>query len=96
MLTACSSYDRVIPCSSTQSIPVDSCVLGEGDSLFLQQASHLTKGIYGRVPLHNQHALLQYLMVRDYSTHTRHATFAAGASVCAGRRLASFGSRFMC
>ena len=52
-------------------------MLGEGDSLFLQQASHLTKGIYGRVPLHNQHALLQYLMVlRNYSpAHIRHAAF---------------------
>lgn len=47
-----------------QAIPVDACVLAETDSLFLQQASHLTKGIYGRVPMENQHALLQYLMVR--------------------------------
>ena len=50
-----------------QSIPVDSCVLGDSDSLFLQQASHLTKGIYGRVAAQNQHALLQYLMVRGFS-----------------------------
>lgn len=48
-----------------QAIPVDACVLAEADSLFLQQASHLTKGVYGRVPMQNQHALLQYLMVRD-------------------------------
>jgi transcription initiation factor TFIIH subunit 3 len=48
-----------------QSIPVDACVLAEQDSLFLQQASHLTKGVYGRVPMQNQHALLQYLMVSD-------------------------------
>ena len=46
-----------------QSIPVDACVLTDTDSLFLQQASYLTKGVYGRVPLQNQHALLQYLMV---------------------------------
>ena len=51
-----------------QSIPVDSCVLADMDSLFLQQASHLTKGIYSRVPTNNQHALLQYLMVRNYHT----------------------------
>jgi hypothetical protein len=46
-----------------QSIPVDSCVLGASDSLFLQQASHLTKGVYGRMAHQDQHALLQYLMV---------------------------------
>jgi len=45
-----------------QSIPVDSCVIGEKDSLFLQQASHLTKGVYARVDTKEQKALLQYLM----------------------------------
>ena len=57
----------------SQSIPFDSCVLGDGDSLFLQQASHLTKGIYGRVPMHNQHALLQYLMVSRHALTHDHA-----------------------
>lgn len=54
-----------------QAIPVDACVLADQDSLFLQQASHLTKGVYGRVPMQNQHALLQYLMVRTRTSRAR-------------------------
>lgn len=45
-----------------QQVPVDSCVLGAGDSLFLQQASALTGGIYSRVSPKDQTNLLQVLM----------------------------------
>ena len=45
-----------------QQVPVDSCVLGAGDSLFLQQASALTGGIYSRVSPKDQSNLLQVLM----------------------------------
>lgn len=44
-----------------QSIPVDTCMLTKQDSPLLQQASHITGGIYLK-PQH-QGALLQYLLV---------------------------------
>jgi len=43
-----------------KSIPVDSCVLSPQDSTFLQQASHITGGVYLK-PQH-QEGLLQYLL----------------------------------
>ena len=41
-------------------IPIDTCMLGRSDSAFLQQAMHLTKGVYFRPP--RPSALLQYLL----------------------------------
>ena len=41
---------------------IDACLLGRGDSTFLQQAAHLTDGVYLK-PKHRG-ALLQYLLVR--------------------------------
>ncbi len=40
---------------------IDACMLGGADSTFLQQATHLTGGVYLR-PRHRG-ALLQYLLV---------------------------------
>ena len=59
-----SQYVPVMNCifsAQKQSIPVDSCVLGNQESSFLQQASHLTEGIY--IKPQNQSGLLQYLLV---------------------------------
>ena len=42
------------------SILIDTCMLGRSDSAFLQQAMHLTKGVYFRPP--RPSALLQYLL----------------------------------
>ena len=42
-------------------VVIDACMLGASDSAFLQQAAHLTNGIYLR-PKHKD-ALLQYLLV---------------------------------
>lgn len=44
-----------------QAIPVDTCILSQMDSSFLQQASHITGGVYLKPPL--QEGLLQYLLV---------------------------------
>jgi hypothetical protein len=41
---------------------IDACMLGGSESTFLQQAAHLTDGVYLR-PKHRT-ALLQYLLVR--------------------------------
>ena len=41
---------------------IDACMLSGSDSTFLQQATHLTGGIYLRPRLRG--ALLQYLLVR--------------------------------
>lgn len=41
-------------------IPIDSCILGDYDSAFLQQAAHLTNGIYYKP--HRGKALLQYML----------------------------------
>eukprot|EP00898_Chlorokybus_atmophyticus_P006093 jgi/Chlat1/6485/Chrsp45S05978 len=41
-------------------VPVDACVLGASDSPFLQQAAHITGGVYARP--RRPAALLQYLM----------------------------------
>ena len=43
-----------------QSIAVDSCILGTNDSPYLQQASHLTNGIY--LKPNQQQGLLQYIL----------------------------------
>ncbi|EGG22788.1 general transcription factor IIH [Cavenderia fasciculata] len=56
-------YIPVMNCifsAQKQSIPVDSCILTSTDSTFLQQASHLTNGIYLRP--HRQDHLGQYLL----------------------------------
>lgn len=45
-------------------VVVDACMLGASDSTFLQQAAHLTDGIYLR-PKHKD-ALLQYLLVWNF------------------------------
>jgi len=42
-------------------VPVDSCVLAERDSLFLQQAAHLTNGVYYKPPA--VLGLLQHLLM---------------------------------
>lgn len=42
-------------------VVIDACMLGRSDSSFLQQAVHLTKGVYLRPP--RPSALLQYLLV---------------------------------
>jgi len=58
-----SQYVPVMNCifsAQKQSVPVDSCVLANEDSLFLQQASHLTEGIYFKPPL--DIGVLQYLL----------------------------------
>jgi transcription initiation factor TFIIH subunit 3 len=43
-------------------VVVDACMLSNSDSTFLQQATHLTGGIYMRPK--QRGALLQYLLVR--------------------------------
>lgn len=43
-------------------VVVDACMLSSSDSTFLQQATHLTGGIYMRPK--QRGALLQYLLVR--------------------------------
>jgi len=40
---------------------IDACVFGAEDSIFLQQACHITDGVYWRVS-HTQKALLQYFL----------------------------------
>ncbi|EGC40332.1 hypothetical protein DICPUDRAFT_9126, partial [Dictyostelium purpureum] len=58
-----SQYISVMNCifsAQKQSIPVDSCILSQTDSTFLQQASHLTNGIY--LKPHKQELLSQYLL----------------------------------
>eukprot|EP00656_Telonema_subtile_P009745 TRINITY_DN14603_c0_g1_i2.p1 TRINITY_DN14603_c0_g1~~TRINITY_DN14603_c0_g1_i2.p1 ORF type:complete len:221 (+),score=42.42 TRINITY_DN14603_c0_g1_i2:179-841(+) len=40
---------------------IDACVLGAKESVFLQQACHITQGVYWRVS-HKDKALLQYLL----------------------------------
>jgi len=56
-------YIPVMNCifsAQKQFVPVDSCILSNSDSSFLQQASHLTGGIYVRP--HHQEGLLEYLL----------------------------------
>jgi len=55
-------YIPVMNCvfsAQKNSIPIDTCVLGSRDSPFLQQASHITGGVYIRPTV--QEGLLQYL-----------------------------------
>jgi hypothetical protein len=47
-------------------VVIDACMIGASDSVFLQQAAHLTNGIYLR-PKHKG-ALLQYLLVCTVSS----------------------------
>jgi len=56
-------------------VPIDACVLSERDSLFLQQAAHLSKGVYARVPLAQQPSggLLQFLLFIFLSDATSRA-----------------------
>lgn len=44
---------------------IDACMLGGSDSTFLQQATHLTGGVYLRPKYRS--ALLQYLLVRAFT-----------------------------
>ncbi|KAF2070545.1 hypothetical protein CYY_008135 [Polysphondylium violaceum] len=56
-------YISVMNCifsAQKQSIPVDCCILSQTDSTFLQQASHLTNGVY--LKPQNQQQLTQYLL----------------------------------
>eukprot|EP01103_Thecamoeba_quadrilineata_P010985 TRINITY_DN2518_c0_g1_i1.p1 TRINITY_DN2518_c0_g1~~TRINITY_DN2518_c0_g1_i1.p1 ORF type:complete len:237 (-),score=28.37 TRINITY_DN2518_c0_g1_i1:32-742(-) len=56
-------YVAIMNCifsAQKEDIPVDSCVLHSQDSPFLQQASHITSGIYLKPP--RQEVLLQYLL----------------------------------
>lgn len=46
---------------ATKGIPVDVCKVFGEDTVFLQQAAHLTAGVYLR--LEHSAGLLQYLMV---------------------------------
>jgi len=58
-----SQYVPVMNCifsAQKQSITVDSCILSAQDSSFLQQASHITGGVYIKPP--QQEGLLQYLL----------------------------------
>ncbi|EFA85402.1 general transcription factor IIH [Heterostelium album PN500] len=71
-------YIPVMNCifsAQKQSIPVDSCVLSTTDSTFLQQASHLTNGIY--LKPQRQENLSQYLLstflVDSFSRNTKFA-----------------------
>lgn len=51
-------------------IPIDSCVLGDADSAFLQQAAHITGGLYAKP--RRGGALLQYLLsIFSADTHSR-------------------------
>lgn len=62
--SACVTFDALVSLSAhsrRQSIPLDACVLAE-ESSFLQQAAHLTGGVYLRPQ--RQAALSQYLLVR--------------------------------
>eukprot|EP01083_Nonionella_stella_P102114 290219_1 len=59
-----SEYIPVMNCifsAQKLTIPLDVCMLAEHDSLFMQQAAHLTKGIYHK-PV-KLHGLLQHLMM---------------------------------
>lgn len=47
--------------SQKSNVAVDACMLGGADSTFLQQAAHLTDGVYARP--RQRGALLQYLLV---------------------------------
>jgi len=58
-----SQYIPVMNCifsAQKKSVPVDACMLTNNDSTFLQQASHITGGIFIK-PAH-QDGLLQYLL----------------------------------
>ncbi|KYR02238.1 general transcription factor IIH [Tieghemostelium lacteum] len=60
---ASSQYISVMNCifsAQKQSIPLDTCILSQQDSTFLQQASHLTNGIY--LKPQRQENLSQYLI----------------------------------
>lgn len=48
-------------CVQKAEVVIDACMLGAHDSAFLQQAAHLTDGVFLR-PKHKG-ALLQYLLV---------------------------------
>ena len=50
-----------VRCLQRSEVIVDACMLSSGESTFLQQATHLTGGIYLR-PKHRG-GLLQYLLV---------------------------------
>jgi transcription initiation factor TFIIH subunit 3 len=49
-------------CAQKLGCPVDACVLSGEDSCFLQQASHITRGVYLRIQRQKQRALLQFLL----------------------------------
>lgn len=53
---------------SLQRIMIDVCKVSGGEAIFLQQAAHLTGGIYLRAQ--HSSALLQYLMVRSSLSNT--------------------------
>ena len=48
-------------CVQRHGVVMDTCMVGSQDSAFLQQAAHITQGLYLR-PKHTA-ALLQYLLV---------------------------------
>jgi transcription initiation factor TFIIH subunit 3 len=54
------SFMNCVFSAQKKNIPVDSCLLNPADSSFLQQAAHLTGGIYLK-PM-KQEALVQYLL----------------------------------
>ena len=58
-------------CMQRHSVVIETCVLGPADSAFLQQAAHVTGGLYLRPS--RPGALLQYLLVHtnaaDWANH---------------------------
>eukprot|EP00741_Cyanophora_paradoxa_P022529 tig00021464_g21755.t1 len=54
------AFMNAIFCAQKNGVPIDSCVLAPRDSVFLQQASHITGGYYSR--LGSQAVLLQHLL----------------------------------
>jgi hypothetical protein len=54
------SVDNVLMFKGLQ-VPIDACIVGSQHSAFLQQASHITGGIYMKPP--QPEGLFQYLMV---------------------------------
>lgn len=63
---------NVIFSAQKRNILIDSCVLTKNDSLFLQQSSYLTKGIYSK-PSHlkglSQHLLMTFLANKSQRKH---------------------------
>jgi hypothetical protein len=57
----CNELHFFCPAVLRLQVPIDACIVGSQHSAFLQQASHITGGIYMKPP--QPEGLFQYLMV---------------------------------